>query len=449
MTKLHPLLQRQLKKVGLNFNDASGALATLLPLVEQAYKDFDSERKLLEHAMDVSSKEMVLVNRRYLQTAEEAKATARFRTDFLANMSHEIRTPLNGILGLVEILLEGTRNQEALDTLDLIKKSGRGLLAVINDVLDLSKIEAGKMSINMSSNNLFEVLDEIRQMFAAAAYAKQISLILEIGANVPKFVMVDDARLRQILSNLIANAIKFTAEGGGVVIFLDLEKSQDGSPFLHFAVVDSGIGIEASKTANLFVPFNQADSSVTRRYGGTGLGLAICQRLLQIMGGKIWFVTREDVGSAFHFSLPAIDVERVVPETGTEETSSDEMIPYKQLSILLAEDNQINQKVAKHALQRLGFNVEVVNNGVEAVEAFRDKPFDMIFMDCQMPEMSGFEATLQIRQLPKGAMVPIVALTAMAMEGDKQKCLASGMNAYIAKPFSKSDLERIIRELLS
>jgi CheY-like chemotaxis protein len=364
-------------------------------------------------------------------------------------MSHEIRTPINGIVGVIDMLRVGVPEAESAQLLELLDRSSRGLLSIINDVLDLSKIEAGKLSIVPRPTSLRSVVSDLVTLYGAAAREKRLEIVWEVTDTVPELITIDDGRVRQIITNLVGNAVKFTPDQGGILVYVNTGPSNDERSTINLAIADSGIGIPKNYLKYIFEAFSQANSSVSRRYGGTGLGLSITNRLVEMMGGTIEVKSKEGISSLFPVNLP-YETLTTQPMTTPHATFSSEPSEGfgKGLRILLAEDNVINQRVAANALEKFGFAVTIVGNGKAAVESQMTGNFDLILMDCHMPDMSGFEATSQLRTIPEGSTVPIIALTALAMEGDRDKCLAAGMNDYLSKPFTKAELGRTIARWL-
>lgn len=412
-----------------------------LGAVDYILKPFSDEELLARVSLHLSLK----------HTQEElkkariiAEGVAKAKAMFLANMSHEIRTPLNGIIGMVDILKQTKMGKEQQEYLDIVDISSDNLLMIINDILDYSKIEAGQISFEKIKFNLRQEVNEVKKLLFYKSNQKNLQFQIEVADVVPEMLLGDPLRLKQVLINLCNNAIKFTTEGF-IKIRVNIEKEMVQQCKLLFEVVDSGIGVSTENQKKLFTSFTQADPSTTRKYGGTGLGLAISKKLTQLMNGDIGVKSIEGDGSTFWFTAVFDHAEIMqVNEDGTIEREFDQ----QKLKVLLAEDNIINQRVSILNVQKLGHEVVVANNGIEAVELFAKMDFDLILMDIQMPGMDGLEATQAIRKMEKQNnsidQIPIIAITANIFKEDIKKFFDSGMNDHLGKPFKASDIEEVI-----
>lgn len=374
---------------------------------------------------------------------EQAEAAAVAKTQFLAAMSHEIRTPLSGVLGLLNLLSETRLDNHQRDLTKAIEQSGDMLLTIVNDILDYSKIGSGKLALENTPFNIREALAAVVGPMRKTCANNGVSIVFHVSPDVPGWVRGDPTRVKQVMNNLLSNAIKFTKSGS---IRILVHTPTPGR--VRFAVRDTGIGISKDVQERLFDEFSQADQSTARRFGGTGLGLAICQRLVETMGGKIGLESALNQGSLFWFevSLPEAPPKQLPPPPAPRP----EVVEKRKLTVLLAEDNPVNQRVLAHLVRKMGHEVTLAGNGLQAVEEFRKNHFDMILMDCHMPEIDGFEATRIIRSMGgERAAIPIVAVTANAFAEDRIRCLAAGMNDHVSKPVQIATLERAMLRMMS
>ncbi len=385
---------------------------------------------------------------------EAAKAKAMF----LANMSHEIRTPLNGVIGTTNLLFDTPLSTDQSHYVQMLQTSSDLLHDIVNDILDFSKLEAGKSQLEIIDFDVLKLVNETADVFRILAKKKGLELRVETDSNIPIKICGDANKIKQVLNNLLGNAVKFT-ESGEVIVKVSLREEEQNEIILHFEVADSGIGINAETQARLFQPFVQADSSTTRVFGGTGLGLAICKGLVEMMSGKIGVKSEQDLGAKFWFTAKfqksTSETQNVVvnDNKGSEDKQSPETFVSDKkntldhsLKVLVVEDNPINREVASRMLEQIGLISQEVSDGLAALEKIESEDFDLVFMDCQMPRMDGYEATRKIRKNNKINQPKIIALTASATQAEREKCLEAGMDEYLAKPFTKRDLEEIIIE---
>lgn len=372
---------------------------------------------------------------------KKAEAANKSKSIFLANMSHEIRTPMNGILGMIDVMTQSIEDNEQKENLEIIQKSAQSLLVLINDVLDYSKIESGKMQLEKIDFDVKQLVEYSVKLFAFQGKERGLKILCEFDEDIPDRLTGDPLRLRQVINNLVSNAVKFTSRG---CIFVEVKilECLERELVLRFVVRDTGIGMPKEKIECLFNSFEQIDSSTTRKYGGTGLGLAIVKELTELMNGNIKVESQINKGSSFIVDIPFMVSKK--PEKNSVETviTRDRELNLNKVSILLAEDNRVNQLIMIKMFKKNGMEIEIADNGKEVLEKLEERYFDIIFMDIQMPVLDGYETTKKIRE--RNIDIPIIALTANALKGDKEKCLARGMNDYISKPVSFQKVIEIV-----
>jgi len=427
----------EIEYLGESFNQ-------MIAEINASQKEIRQHRDLLEERIRQRTDDLEKAMR-------TALAASQAKSEFLANMSHELRTPMNGLLGMLEVVLDSPLNSDQRDELEIAQRSAYALLALLNDILDLSKIEAGKMMIENIPYDVRTVLDDCVKSFHARANQKKIALHFEVDPAAPTKVIGDPLRVRQIAANLLSNALKFTEKGWVCLRLSAIEGGLAGPAQMCIAVSDTGPGIEADKLTAIFEKFTQADGSITRKYGGTGLGLAITKRLVEMQGGQVLVESKVGKGSTFILTLPWEPVIEVsTPDSAPSATQQVAEVVPTQVRVLLVEDNLVNQKVVLAILRKKGFQIDVSNDGREALSKLEAaaEPYDIVLMDVQMPVLDGLETTRIIRKNPRWDRLPIVAMTAHAMNGDRERCLQAGMNSYVSKPVQPAHLVSVIEKLL-
>ncbi|VVO78850.1 Sensor histidine kinase RcsC [Pseudomonas fluorescens] len=426
-----------------------GDFKTPLPIVDDTELGALSQHiNNLAQALEQASREQHQAMAQLIQTREEAEKANNAKSDFLAMMSHELRTPMNGVLGMLQLLETTDMTEEQIEYAALASESTEHLLKVINDILDFSRIERSELELEHIPFNLAELIGACAQSFQHSAVQRGLALNLRIPEDMRGLqVQGDPTRIRQILVNLVGNALKFT-EQGRVSIEAQWQSLDHELLWFTCSVRDSGIGISSESLELMFNAFQQADSSISRRYGGTGLGLPIARTLAERMGGTLRAQSEEGLGSVFTLEIPLALYKQALPKQVAPRALNGDGQGAGR-TVLLVEDNPVNQTVIEAMLRSLGFTVSVATDGAQAVRSAEGSEFEVILMDCRLPIIDGYEATRQIRNLPGRGNVPIIALTANALQGDRETCLSAGMNDYLAKPFKRNDLQQILQRWVS
>jgi signal transduction histidine kinase/ActR/RegA family two-component response regulator len=413
-------------------NEDKKQVSSFAQKLEEKNRLLEDQKKIIEEK-----------NKELQKQTNIAQNATKYKGIFLANMSHEIRTPLNAILGFIDLLKNEVKSKDAIQYVNIIDKSSKSLLQIIEDILDISKIESGKLNIDKIFFNPYEEFKMITDLFGGKCSQKDILLNVNIDKTLPESIKTDPLRIKQIISNLLSNAAKFTETGKNIFVNIYFKDNM-----LNVLVKDEGIGISEDKLEHVFEAFSQEDSSTTRKYGGTGLGLAICSELVRLLGGELKVKSRVGIGSEFYFFIPVESGRRI-----SEKSTSNKCINmFDNEKILVAEDIHANQMFMKVILKKLNFQIDIANDGLEAIKKFKTNKYDAVLMDENMPNMSGIEATKHILEYEKEndlVHTPIIALTANALVGDKERFLKAGMDEYLTKPLDKNSLVEILDKLLS
>jgi two-component system sensor histidine kinase/response regulator len=429
----------------LNLGGGSAGLYLLVSYTSKQEKLAIAKINQKQHELEIKSEGLRVTNVRLAEARVNAEAANIAKSDFLANMSHELRTPMHAIMGMTDLAQQTKLNDKQKYYLNNVHNSAENLLHIINEILDFSKIGANKLELESIDFQLKDLIDNLITMIKLKAEEKDIQLSVNIDPGIPKNLNGDPLRLSQVLINLGDNAVKFSNQGDTISFNITSLEETELDTRLQFNVLDTGIGLSQEQQEKLFQPFNQADNSTTREYGGTGLGLAISKNIVEMMDGEIWVESEQDAGSSFIFTVSLKKVLDSLPQkaplnTQNQSTHDEDIAQLHGAKILVVDDNDLNHEYIHELLEMIGVTVGTAFNGQEALNVLAKQSFDGVLMDCQMPNMDGYETTCQIRKQEKFKDMPIIAMTANAMEGDREKALAAGMNDYISKPFKIDDM---------